>query len=176
MAKDGKRPQPDLMPLLRSISHIRADLGEVEGKLREFAAPSNARGADISVDVLELARRLYAERRMRGRFFPEALFADPAWDMLLDLYIARHERRVISTTSACIGAAVPATTALRWITRLEKAGLVTRRPGSPDERLVVVELTEAAAETMTDLLIRMAVELESHPAVLNCGRDVTPSG
>jgi hypothetical protein len=51
-------------------------------------------------------------RRLRERLLPAGLFADPAWDMLLDLYAAEIEEQPVSVTSACIAAAAPATTAL----------------------------------------------------------------
>src|SRR3546814_1843272 len=42
--------------------------------------------------------------------------SDPAWDMLLDLYLAAERNtRPVSISSLCIASAVPATTALRWI-------------------------------------------------------------
>src|SRR3546814_4705778 len=60
-------------------------------------------------------RRMLRQRRMREQYFPADMFADPAWDMLLDLYAARLDRQPVSVSSLCIAAAVPATTALRWI-------------------------------------------------------------
>lgn len=89
-----------------------------------------------------LARRHYADRRSRDAIFgTNELFAEPAWDMLLDLFIAAKERRQISVTSACVGAAVPSTTALRWIAVLEQHGLVRRHADSRDARRIFVELT-----------------------------------
>ena len=41
-------------------------------------------GAIPEVQV-ETVRSVIRARRLRGRFFAEDLFADPAWDMLLDL-------------------------------------------------------------------------------------------
>jgi hypothetical protein len=55
--------------------------------------------------------------RLRSQHFVPALFADPAWDILLDLAAARIDGRMVAVSSLCIAAAVPATTALRWITR-----------------------------------------------------------
>ena len=54
-------------------------------------------------------------RRLRARYFPEDLFADPAWDMLLDLLQAEIAQLRVPVSSLCIAAAVPATTALRWL-------------------------------------------------------------
>ncbi|MFL5478508.1 MAG: hypothetical protein ACJ79X_05785 [Gemmatimonadaceae bacterium] len=79
-------------------------------------------------------------RRLRGRFFPDELFADPAWDMLLDLLQAEIRQLRVPVSSLCIAAAVPATTALRWLKMLVGQGLFIRRADPHDGRRVFVEL------------------------------------
>lgn len=93
-------------------------------------------------------RRMLRQRRMREQFFPADLFADPAWDMLLDLYASRLERQPVSVSSLCIAAAVPATTALRWIKTLTDAGLFSREEDPHDGRRIFVGLAESAYEGM----------------------------
>ena len=66
-------------------------------------------------------------RRLRARYFDEELFADPAWDMLLDLVQAEIDRLRVPVSSLWIAAAVPATTALRWIKTMTDSGLFVRR-------------------------------------------------
>src|SRR3546814_17984132 len=67
------------------------------------------------------ARELLRFRRLRDRYFAGDLFADPAWDMLLDLYAARSQNsHPVSVSSLCIASSVPATTALRWIKAMEE--------------------------------------------------------
>ena len=82
-------------------------------------------------DVVRV-RRYLQMRRLRAELLPDCLFAEPAWDMLLDLYIAGLECRNISISSACIASAVPQTTALRWIRHLEVHGLVERHQDRTD--------------------------------------------
>lgn len=72
-------------------------------------------------------RREIKARRTRERLLPEGLFADPAWDILLDLTLARLDGRQTPVSSLCIAAAVPTTTALRWIKTLLDRGLIERR-------------------------------------------------
>src|SRR5579863_9806562 len=74
----------------------------------------------------QLVRRIIRQRQQRARFFEGDLFADPAWDMLLDLTAARVEHSRVSVTSLCIASGVPPTTALRWIGQLTDAGLLQR--------------------------------------------------
>jgi hypothetical protein len=91
-------------------------------------------------------------RRLRDRFFDADLFADPAWDMLLDLYASELDGFRTSVSSLCIGAAVPATTALRWIKSLETGGLLQRMRDPLDARRTFMALTPRAREAMEALL------------------------
>ena len=77
---------------------------------------------------------------MRSRYFPEELFADPAWDMLLDLLQAEIAHLRVPVSSLCIAAAVPATTALRWLKTMVSQGIFIRRADPHDGRRVFVEL------------------------------------
>lgn len=95
-----------------------------------------------------LVRSIIKHRRLRGRFFEGDLFADPAWDMLLDLTAARAEHARVSVTSLCIAAAVPPTTALRWISQMVEAGLFERQCDDTDRRRAFITLSERAAHAM----------------------------
>ncbi len=101
---------------------------------------------------LEMARRAYSDRRRRSKYFDPSLFGEPAWDLLLDLFIAEKEGRRVSVTSACIGAAVPTTTALRWILVLENEDLVWRENDPKDARRAFLHLTAKAYTQMIEYL------------------------
>jgi hypothetical protein len=92
--------------------------------------------------ILREARRSYMGRRERDQIFGGRLFADPSWDILLDLFIAQYEGQNVSVSSACIAASVPSTTALRHIAHLVEIGLVVRKPHPRDSRSTFLELTE----------------------------------
>jgi DNA-binding MarR family transcriptional regulator len=92
---------------------------------------------EVSADTV---RSVIRARRLRARFFPEELLADPAWDMLLDLLQAEIAQLRVPVSSLCIAAAVPATTALRWLKTLVQQGLFVRRADPHDGRRVFVEL------------------------------------
>lgn len=95
-----------------------------------------------------LVRRIIRQRQLRGRFFEGDLFADPAWDMLLDLTAARAEHVRVSVTSLCIASGVPPTTALRWIGQLTDVGLLQRVEDETDRRRAFITLTDKAADAM----------------------------
>ena len=73
-------------------------------------------------------RNLIRHRRRREQLFGDEVFADPVWDILLDLYASHYEGKNVAVTSLCIAAAVPPTTALRWIKVMTEKGW--RRAGA----------------------------------------------
>lgn len=95
---------------------------------------------------------LYGNRRRRVKLFGPDLFGEPAWDILLDLFIATETGKQISVTSACIGAAVPLTTALRWLSMLEARRLIVRENDNKDARRSYVRLSELGRELMDQYL------------------------
>lgn len=105
----------------------------------------------------ETVRKVIRARRMRARHFPEHLFADPAWDMLLDLLQAELAHLRVPVSSLCIAAAVPATTALRWLKTMVSEGLFVRHADPHDGRRVFVEL----APPTRDALHRYFADVEA---------------
>lgn len=107
----------------------------------------------------EVARRLLRARRQRDRRFGDGLFADPAWDMLLDLYVMSQTGGRVSVGSLCAAAGVPQTTALRWIGVLERRDLIERLRDEQDGRRTLIRLTAAADQQMRQLLATIGQEL-----------------
>lgn len=95
-----------------------------------------------------LVRQIIRHRKRRDHFFGAGLFADPAWDMLLDLAAARVEHTRVSVSSLCIASGVPPTTALRWITQMIDAGLLRRVDDDSDRRRAFIELSDTATDAM----------------------------
>lgn len=102
---------------------------------------------EMEIEPAEVRATIRA-RRLRDQFFDSGLFADPAWDMLLDLFAAQLEHARVSVSSLCIAAAVPPTTALRWITTMREAGLFERHDDPFDRRRAYVGLSETARLAM----------------------------
>lgn len=109
-----------------------------------------------------LVRMIVRQRQQRARYFDGNLFADPAWDMLLDLAAARAEHRRVSVTSLSIASGVPPTTALRWIGLLIDAGLFERIEDNVDRRRTFIVLTDRGA----DAIARYFEELGDDPRFL----------
>jgi DNA-binding MarR family transcriptional regulator len=109
-------------------------------------------GVDPEISAASI-REIIKIRRMRDSFFDAALFADPAWDILLDLMAAKLEGQQVSVSSLCIAAAVPATTALRWISSMTENGLLVREHDPEDARRVFITLSADAEEKLRGYLI-----------------------
>jgi len=101
--------------------------------------------------ILIQMKSIIVRRRKREQFLPADIFADPAWDMLLDLSVARLEVRKTSVSSLCIGAAVPTTTALRWIRQLEQLQMIKLTPDPADRRRQHVDIADKAFTNMLRL-------------------------
>ncbi len=125
--------------------------GQVRSPMRDYTTmPRSFVPEERTLDRqrAKSVRRILRQRRMREQYFPADLFADPAWDMLLDLYAARLERQPVSVSSLCIAAAVPATTALRWIKTMTDAGLFLREADPHDGRRIFIALAEGASDAL----------------------------
>ncbi len=106
-------------------------------------------------DTLSLVQSLIQVRRHRDRIWPASLFGEPAWDMMLDLYVAWLKNSRVSVSSLCIASASPTTTALRYIAALEREGIVTRTSDEVDRRRQFIELSPSARAKMNDVLRAM---------------------
>lgn len=143
---------------LRSVA---TNLLRVANEIEAETAPSNAIGprtkptkdawSDLNQELmLTEAVKIYRTRQRRSRHFSDELFGEPAWDMLLDLFAARLQKKRISVTSACTGSGVPSTTALRWLRVLEGMRLIERFDNEADQRVTWVRLTDLANKSMVE--------------------------
>ena len=135
-----------LRQLSDEVSRIAATLARLSSgppqPSRSVAPPSKEEVPQVSAETV---RSVIRARRLRDRYFPGDLFADPAWDMLLDLLQAEIAQLRVPVSSLCIAAAVPSTTALRWLKAMTQQGLFVRRADPHDGRRVFVELSSDAS-------------------------------
>lgn len=146
LQKQARRLREVALELLQMAADM---VPEDRGKLEHPAQSSPDRDASLFFQserssLLGLATKTYRLRRKRDRFFPALFFGEPAWDLLLDLYAHDAKGKQVSVSSACLAAATPATTALRWIRILEANGYVTRLQDRSDSRVTFLQLTDLA--------------------------------
>lgn len=142
----------------------------LRGRAPAAAEPAEAPAADKprglgwrGLSHVELARTIYQHRKARAKFLPGDLLGEPAWDILLDLYVAQVERREINVTSASLASQVPSTTGLRWIVILESRGYIERCSSGHDARVTYLRLTDQGMSQMRCYLRSMAGEEVSAP-------------
>jgi hypothetical protein len=136
----------------RMFNALSAEAGRIADQLARLAEAQRDVPPSVRPVDAVLIRRMLRLRRDRDRYFPGEIFADPAWDMLLDLTAAQLEGRLVPVSSLCIAAAVPTTTALRWVRSLTEAGLMERQMDPTDARRSHIRLSDDASSAMLSYL------------------------
>jgi len=121
---------------------------------RPAAARAAADPSEERARARARAERLYAERRRRDDLFPDGLFGEPAWDLLLAMFVARERGQPMILCRAYKAAGVSDTTGRRLLDRMEEDGLITRRRAPRSRKMRIVEMTELAEEKLLDYLAR----------------------
>lgn len=141
---------------ITELNQLQEQLDQLRARLS--ADEQSGTGPELDpVESLRLVREILRSRRRRNEIFGEDLFGEPAWDLLLELYAAEITQQRVSISSACIASAVPPTTALRWIEKLEKEGWIGREGDPLDRRRYWVFLKEQGIVAMRKYLERMAI-------------------
>jgi hypothetical protein len=152
-----------LLRLSREVSRIAGSLAQLSIGA-EAPPPQNPFSNQNDLEVpLERVNWLIQARRVRARYLTPELFADPAWDILLDLLRAEIAHERISVSSACIAAAVPATTGLRWLKALEHQGLVVRQRDLHDARRTYVALSPDTSTALRRYFLEVVGTPPSEP-------------
>ncbi len=102
----------------------------------EIPRPANS-SDNSEVDEAQICafiRDALKQEARRRKIGAGELFGDPAWEMLLDLLLAKMEDRQVSVSSACIASGAPMSTALRLVRRLVSEGVLFRVPDEHDRR------------------------------------------
>lgn len=106
-------------------------------------------------DHLAAVRQIYRRRRVRSMYLASDLFGEPAWDMLLELYALALEQRRTSVSAICLASAVPQTTALRWLDKLQQVGLILREDDRLDGRRNWIRLSEHGFTQMSQYFTKI---------------------
>lgn len=139
------------------------------GTLAEPRAASKFQPDSINPDresLQKFVRAVLKSRQRRAEFMDASKFADPAWDIMLDLTSAALEGRSVPAFSVSVAANVPMTTALRYVKRLVEDGTVKRWDDPDDKRRSLLALEDHALENMIRYLssVWQSMIEESMPA------------
>lgn len=127
------------------LRSAREDLLGVDGA--DFA--DGALGAALPgalANARRSVRRLLLRRQLLGA---DGLFGEPAWDMLVELFIAHCEGATVPTGALGIGSGLSSSSAQRLVQRLVDAQLVVRAPDPEDGRRHFVSLAPDIAHRLT---------------------------
>ena len=145
--------------LLSSVSALSARMGssfsEALRHLIALAESADPKSMAVPRDRRDFARRVLRVRQQRNVILGADSFRDPAWDMLLDLYVQDSGHAGTMISALCIASGVPQTTALRYIYRLAQLGLVRITDHPTDQRRTMVSLSNDARPRIERLLDMM---------------------
>lgn len=145
MALDAEQSPPvSLLEISRVLEEtariVRQHAGAVlEAPQQQWLAREELSAADV--------RAIIAVRQMRRRCLGVEA-GDAAWSMMLELHAARLEGRSLSQTRLAVAAGIAQTTALQATRRLLDAGTFTKAPDPNDRRLLLIGLSDDAADRM----------------------------
>jgi DNA-binding MarR family transcriptional regulator len=132
--------------------------GHIDQLRTQLTSERNARAGELDAAAVErLVRAILRARRRREAMFGADLFGEPSWDLLLELYAAELAQHKISVSSACLASAVAPTTALRWISKLERDGWIRREADPRDRRRYWLFLTPQGVSAMRSFLADIEV-------------------
>ena len=129
---------------------------QLEDLLRTAPEQPAERASAGSSAMIDAARAAIDARRGRDRVFGAGTFADPAWDILLDLFLAGEENRAVDAFGLCGRSPLAEGVILRSIAHLVQSDLVTRQANAADPRSIYLALTAEGRAKMLDYLSRAA--------------------
>lgn len=148
--------QEGVLPAAHSCRRLHELSEEIVQIAASFAVHDAKRGSSGGVDG-PLVRAIIRARNVRRRIFGPDLFAEPAWDMMLDLFASELEGTAVCVSSLCVAANVPTSTALRWISSLVDQGAFVRDLDPLDGRRVFVRLSREASHNVRKTLEESAL-------------------
>lgn len=135
--------QDALDQIIEILAKLRSGQAGVEG----IEAVAEAEAGEME-KLARMARRLIALREVRQRFLPSGYFDEPAYNILLDLFVAHCENRVTYVHDACVASQSPMSTALRWVSVIVNDGFAIRHRDVVDGRRTILEITPKGVDAV----------------------------
>jgi len=143
----------DHIVVTSSCAHHIANTGDSAGKPKKatsYTMRSPDERAPPKPDMaFENARATMRRRILRRQLIgAEELFGEPAWEMLIDLFVHECQGKPLSTSDLCVTSTIPMSSALRLVQKLCDAELVDRTPDLMDARRSFVRLQPATSHRL----------------------------
>jgi DNA-binding MarR family transcriptional regulator len=114
--------------------------------------PGNAASNALPSEALfERAESILRVRRARERLFCRAMFGEPAFELLLCLYVQSGQKQV-SLTSLTRPTSIAYSSAVRWVRYLADKGFVECAESRSDRRAITIQLTPSGRAVMDEFL------------------------
>lgn len=97
-------------------------------------------------------KQIYAAQRIRRKTFDTPLIGDPAWEILLYVFIATSESRAVTVGEACQIESASQATAQRYVNYMVDRGLLQRSPNASDKRSSILTISESGISKMISYL------------------------
>ena len=124
------------------MTQIPARAERFTRQTRKLIEDAERAAAMHTSDLTDYARLTLVGRKQRDHYFDPMLFSNPAWDILLNLYIADAEGMPVSVIDSCAASPVPQGVALRWLGYLKQEDMVIETPDPARPRQTVIRLTD----------------------------------
>lgn len=134
------------------MTQIPARAERIERQTRKLIADAERAVAMHDGDLTEFARQLLAGHKQRDLYFDPMLFSNPAWDILLNLYVADAEGKPVGVLDACAVSPVPQGVALRWLGYLKQEEMVIETQDPAHPRQTVLRLSDQTRLTISSYL------------------------
>jgi len=121
--------------------------------------------------ILGLALAARAARRLRAEIFPGAPLGNPAWDIMLDLFIQDMNGYRTSLDHLAINGDLPAAAVYEAVELVAGLGLLERTPDRFDNRVVWLSLSVSGRQGMFDLLEKSAELVRPMPRADNAEQE-----
>ena len=110
--------------------------------------------------LIARARVILHSRQARARHFSRVMFGEPAWDILLLLYVDDLSGQRFTLGKLAEQIDTPLSTVIRWVDYLELQKLAERQRHPTDKRIIFVRLLPKGRQKMDDYLREMCSSLK----------------
>lgn len=146
----------DLQDAARLLEMIASLTKHDKGQAVRRAKPEEPAGMTDPEALVAKARRHLRDRELRKQFLSRATFGEPAWEMLLVLYIQQFSDKRLTIGRLADLVDTPLSTAQRWIAYLQKERLIDKEGHPADRRMAYVTLLDKGRAVLDEYFARVA--------------------
>lgn len=127
---------------------VLAMSGQIRRRLTNVLAAQAPSRNEENEALVNARRHLFDCKTRESVFGHPEFFGDPAWNMLVELFIAHEERRDLTAAQVCGRTDAALQTAHRWLAIMEREGLVMAVRATSDEADRQIFISPASIQNM----------------------------